>query len=120
MTRRDEPLYRKTDDKILGGVCAGIAQYFDIDTTLVRVAFVVFAMIGGGGILGYLILWAVLQPAPKSPPPELEREPADDPVPEAALAGPDVKAGAERPEGQFSTSGSAASDQNEAPTAPGT
>lgn len=49
---------------MVGGVCSGLAHYFDVDTTLVRVAFAVLSIIGGGGILGYLILWMVLDPAP--------------------------------------------------------
>lgn len=64
MARRDQTLYRDDEDKKIGGVCSGLAHYFDVDTALVRVLFVVFAMFGGGGILGYLILWVVLDPAP--------------------------------------------------------
>jgi phage shock protein PspC (stress-responsive transcriptional regulator) len=64
MTRRDQTLYLDPDDKMVGGVCSGLGHYFDIDTTLVRVAFVVLAMLGGGGLLGYVILWLVLDPAP--------------------------------------------------------
>ena len=40
MARRDQTLYRDENEKILGGVCSGIGQYFDIDTNLVRVGFV--------------------------------------------------------------------------------
>lgn len=50
---------------MIGGVCSGLGHYFDLDTILVRVAFVVFALAGGGGgVLAYLVLWAVLDPAP--------------------------------------------------------
>ena len=62
--RRSRPLYRDQNDRMVGGVCSGLGHYFDIDTTLVRVAFVVIALVGGGGVLGYLILWAILQPGP--------------------------------------------------------
>jgi phage shock protein PspC (stress-responsive transcriptional regulator) len=75
MARRDQRLYLDTDDKMIGGVCGGLGRYFDIDTTLVRIAFVVFTLVGGSGPLAYLILWAILDPAPHHelpPPPETE------------------------------------------------
>lgn len=46
----------RTDVKI-AGVCAGIANYFDIDPVLVRILFVFFFLIGGGGLLAYIIIW---------------------------------------------------------------
>lgn len=64
MPRRDKHLYLDTDDKMVGGVCAGLARYFDIDTTLMRVIFVALAVVGGGSAIAYLILWVVLEPAP--------------------------------------------------------
>jgi phage shock protein PspC (stress-responsive transcriptional regulator) len=45
---------------MIGGVCGGLAKYFDIDPTIVRVLFVVSIFIGGGGILAYIILWIVV------------------------------------------------------------
>ena len=68
MARRDNPLYRDTSDKMLGGVCSGLAHYFDVDTMLVRAIFVASAMFGGGFIV-YVILWLVLDPAPVVLPP---------------------------------------------------
>lgn len=49
-------LYRTEgkDSKVFG-VCGGIAEYFDIDPTLVRVAWIILIFIGGGGLLAYLI-----------------------------------------------------------------
>lgn len=58
-------LYRSESDKVIAGVCAGLAQYFDIDPVLVRVAFVLLALLGGPGILLYIILWIVIPEAPK-------------------------------------------------------
>ncbi|NNE96494.1 MAG: PspC domain-containing protein [Acidimicrobiales bacterium] len=84
MARRDQTLYRDESDKMLGGVCSGIAQYFDVDTNLVRVAFVVLAAFGGGGVLGYLILWAILDPKPAADP-----LPPVTPEPEIVLNEPD-------------------------------
>ncbi|SET73637.1 phage shock protein C (PspC) family protein [Natronincola peptidivorans] len=48
-------LYLSETDKKLAGVCGGIAEYFDIDPTLVRLGWVVFSLAGGAGVLGYII-----------------------------------------------------------------
>ena len=48
-------LYRINQGKILGGVCGGIAAYFDIDPTLVRLAGAAFTALGGSGIPAYII-----------------------------------------------------------------
>ena len=48
-------LYRNTENKMLAGVCSGIADYFDIDPTLVRLGWVLFSLLGGSGILAYII-----------------------------------------------------------------
>ena len=53
-------LYRSANDKTLGGVAAGLANYFGIDPAITRVLFVLFFFIGGGGLLVYIILWVVL------------------------------------------------------------
>jgi len=53
-------LYRSRMDRMIAGVCGGLAKYFDIDPTIVRVLFVVSIFIGGGGILAYIILWIVV------------------------------------------------------------
>ncbi len=57
-------LYRSTTDKMLGGVAGGLADYFDIDSTLVRVLFIVVVFLGGGGIIAYIILWIVVPQKP--------------------------------------------------------
>lgn len=48
-------LYRSKKDGMICGVCGGIANYFNIDPTLVRLAFVLIAMGAGSGILAYII-----------------------------------------------------------------
>ena len=48
-------LYRNTENKMLAGVCSGIADYFDIDPTLVRLGWVLFSLLGGSGLLAYTI-----------------------------------------------------------------
>ena len=57
-------LYRSTTDKMLGGVAGGLADYFDIDSTLIRVLFIVIVFLGGGGIIAYIILWIVVPQKP--------------------------------------------------------
>ena len=49
---------------MIAGVSAGLAKYFDIDPTIVRVLFVVSIFLGGGGILAYIILWIVVPEDP--------------------------------------------------------
>lgn len=53
-------LYRSETDKMLGGVCGGIGEYFEIDPTIVRLLFVLITLSGGAGIFAYLILWIVV------------------------------------------------------------
>jgi phage shock protein C len=53
-------LYRSQRDVILGGVCSGLADYFGIDTAIIRVLFVLFAVAGGPGLLVYFVLWVVI------------------------------------------------------------
>lgn len=54
-------LYKTEDDKKLCGVCGGIAEYFDVDSTLIRLAWIIFAMFMGSGVLAY-ILAAIVMP----------------------------------------------------------
>ena len=60
----DKRLYRARSERKLAGVCAGIADYFGWDPTLVRVGWIVLTLMGGSGILLYLILWLVMPEAP--------------------------------------------------------
>ena len=57
-------LYRSNTDRKLCGVCGGLAEYFDIDPTIIRLIFVFLTLFGGGGLLIYLICALVV---PKSP-----------------------------------------------------
>ena len=60
----DKRLYRARSDRKLAGVCAGIADYFGWDPTLVRVGWILLTLLGGSGVLLYLILWLVMPEAP--------------------------------------------------------
>ena len=57
-------LYRSDENKMLAGVCGGIAEYFDIDPSLVRLAWIIFCLAGGSGVLGYIIAALVMQEDP--------------------------------------------------------
>lgn len=55
-------LTRSTYDRMIAGVCGGIARYFDVDVTLVRVVFVLLSVLSAAfpGLIVYLVLWLVL------------------------------------------------------------
>ncbi|MFC1987632.1 PspC domain-containing protein [Chloroflexota bacterium] len=53
-------LYRNRDDRIICGVCGGLAKYFDIDPVIVRIVTVLLALANGAGILAYIILAIVI------------------------------------------------------------
>ncbi len=57
-------LYRSATDKKLGGVCGGIAEYLDVDSTIVRLAWVLFTLFVGAGLLAYIIALLVMPNAP--------------------------------------------------------
>ena len=58
-------LYKSRNDKMLGGVCGGIAEYFDIDPTLVRLGWVLFCALGGSGFLAYIIAAIIIPRRPE-------------------------------------------------------
>jgi len=49
---------------MIAGVCSGIAQYLDVDPTIIRLLFVLFAFMGGGGLWIYLVLWFIMPEKP--------------------------------------------------------
>ncbi|MEE0944924.1 MAG: PspC domain-containing protein [Clostridia bacterium] len=53
-------LYKSKNDKKLCGVCAGVAEYFEIDPTLIRLAWVAFTVLGGSGIIAYIVAALVM------------------------------------------------------------
>jgi phage shock protein PspC (stress-responsive transcriptional regulator) len=57
-------LYRSREDRVLGGVCGGLAEYLALDSTLIRLLFVVFALAGGPGLLAYIIMLFVVPEKP--------------------------------------------------------
>lgn len=59
-------LYRSRSDLMLGGVCGGLAQYLNVDATIIRLVFVVLLFLGGGGFWIYLVLWIITPVEPSS------------------------------------------------------
>ena len=60
-------LMRSAVDSKLGGVCGGIAEYFDVDPTIVRVIWVALSVVPGGllgGVLVYILAWMIIPKAP--------------------------------------------------------
>jgi phage shock protein C len=53
-------LYRSKTDRMVGGVCGGIAAYFNIDSSLVRLGWILLSLAAGTGLLVYVICWIVI------------------------------------------------------------
>ena len=76
-------LYR-SNNRMLGGVCAGIAEYFNIDPTLVRLGFVGLCIIAGGGLLAYIIALIIMPDAPAGYAPQAQAQSTANPNPDPA------------------------------------
>ncbi|MCH9621413.1 MAG: hypothetical protein S4CHLAM20_08330 [Chlamydiia bacterium] len=60
-------IYRERFDKKIGGVCGGLAQYFQVDASIIRILWVLLTMLSGGiFVLVYLLCWAILPLGPKA------------------------------------------------------
>ena len=57
---KDKRLYKSSENRMLCGVCGGIAEYFNIDPTLVRLVWVLITCFGGAGILAYIIAAVII------------------------------------------------------------
>src|SRR5262245_41522190 len=60
-------LVRSRTDRRIAGVCGGLAEYFDVDPTIVRVTWVILSIVAGAivfGVVAYLIAWFIIPPAP--------------------------------------------------------
>jgi len=61
MANENKRLYRSTDDRMIAGVCAGVADYFDVDPTLIRLLFVFGFFVTGSGLFwAYVIMMIVI------------------------------------------------------------
>jgi phage shock protein C len=65
---RSSKLYRSQTDSKLAGVCGGLAEYLEMDATMIRVAFVVLALLGGAGVPIYLAMWLIVPKQPENAP----------------------------------------------------
>jgi len=59
----------RSNNRMLGGVCGGIAEYFGIDPSLVRIAWVILVLAAGTGVLLYLLAWIIIPASPIAAPP---------------------------------------------------
>ncbi len=58
--RLQEKLYRSREHRMIAGVAGGIAEYFEIDVTIVRLLWILGVLVGGGGVLVYIIAWIII------------------------------------------------------------
>ncbi|HEY7625226.1 MAG TPA: PspC domain-containing protein [Candidatus Limnocylindria bacterium] len=84
-------LERSATNRVIAGVCGGIAEYLAVDATLVRVVFVVLALFGGAGLLAYIVL-LILMPQPGRPAPFVSASSATAPTDATARMDPDPAA----------------------------
>jgi len=66
MSSNVKKLYRSKKDRIIGGVCGGLGEYFSIDSTVIRILYILFALTGGAGIFIYLILILIIPEEPQN------------------------------------------------------
>ena len=62
----EKRLYKSNNNKMIDGVCGGIAEYFSIDPTLVRLGWILFCALGGSGFLAYLIAALIIPRRPEA------------------------------------------------------
>lgn len=61
----DKRLYKSNENRMIDGVCGGIAEYFNIDPTLVRLGWVLFCALVGSGIIAYIIAAIIIPRKPQ-------------------------------------------------------
>ena len=61
-------LYKSAQNKMLEGVCGGIAEYFNCDPTLIRLAWAAFTLLGGSGLLAYIVCAIIIPNKPNQLP----------------------------------------------------
>ena len=60
MSKPYKKLYRSADDRMIAGVCAGLAEFFEMDPSIVRLLFILFLFLGGSAFLVYLVMWVIV------------------------------------------------------------
>lgn len=61
----DKQLYKSNENRMIDGVCGGIAEYFNMDPTLIRLGWVMFCALGGSGIIAYIIAAIIIPRNPR-------------------------------------------------------
>ena len=64
MTTETKRFYRSQDERMIGGVCGGLGEFFGLDPTLIRLLFVFGTLLGAQGVLAYLILLLIVPEKP--------------------------------------------------------
>jgi len=80
MLSMTKKLYRSKKDSIIAGVCGGIAEYFQLDSTLVRLLAILVVFLGGAGVIAYIVAWIIIpqNPEQETEPVELNDAPSED------------------------------------------
>lgn len=65
MKQETKRLYRSSKDRILGGVCGGVAEYLNVDPVIIRLVWLASALLWGFGIIMYIIAWIIIPRNPK-------------------------------------------------------
>ena len=78
MSESAKRLYRSRSDRWLAGICGGLGHYFGLDPTLIRVLFILFGLVVGGGLLFYIILWIIIPLEPDPAAPQIEEVSAEE------------------------------------------
>ncbi|WP_238626279.1 PspC domain-containing protein [Aggregatilinea lenta] len=60
-------LYRSRDERMFAGVCGGVAEYLEVDPTIVRLVFVALTLLGGPGLIVYIVLMLIVPERPSMP-----------------------------------------------------
>ncbi len=98
----DDRLHRSRKERMIAGVCGGLAEYFHIDPTIVRLIFVLLALANGLGVLLYLILWVIMPQEERigAPVEEVIKENVQEISKEARRVGEEIKSSLGREEGE--------------------
>ena len=64
MTNQQHRLYRNTANKVIAGVCSGLGEYFNVDTTVVRLVWILLTFLGGAGVIGYILAYFIIPVKP--------------------------------------------------------
>ena len=61
----EKRLYKSRSNRMIAGICGGIAEYFEVDPTLIRVLWVLFSFAGGAGVLAYIVAYFIIPERPR-------------------------------------------------------